>query len=719
VTATVLFVVVATVLVARGQEMLFPGEAWTRATPESQLVDPSRLDKAISFLETYTPGSIGAKELVVVRNGRLIWEGPDADRAHHVWSVTKSVTSSVMGLLIDDGMISLDTLAADYFPQLAEKYGDLTLKHLATMTSPYQAAGQSSISCISDTLWVPDQPLFQPPGTESFYSNTTYEVLSRVLTSAAGEPLDNLFKRRIADRIGMSHWTWTDWDHTVNAAPNGILVNKGSHGLNISAEDAARLGHLFLNGGRWDNEQVISSDWVHNATSAQVDISVPVDSRNCTRSIFGINGGPGIYGYGWWTNGKNPEGNRILPGVPPEAFFAYGIDNNRIFVIPEWDMVVVREASNEGDTTIAENIWATFLSLVGDAVTDVPGGEATGLRREFSRLPYAAYRTRDTDLDGKGDRVVEDLLGKKTEIFETSIGEVDGPINTPSLFRLVTKFALPNVASLGPGTQLEHATLRFYLDSVDGNPTEPVSVFHSTTDNDIDRLVSDHEDAAYADTLLDLVRPTDEGQRYYDIDVTPFVHADYDADGDNPLSAFRLQVPDTMAFEDNQSNRYWFSIAGNRAHYPELLLVFDSKGDFNEDGVLDVVDIDLLTEAVRGGSHDLRFDLDSNGAIDAEDRSAWLRDFKHTWFGDANLDGLVALPDFVVLANHFDRQGGWGEGDFDGDGQVLFSDFVLLANNFGKSASGTTASVPEPTSATLATISVFILLTRSSKRRRH
>ena len=81
--------------------------------------------------------------MAVIRNGRMIWEGANADRAHEVFSVTKSFTSSILGLLIDDGVISLDTPAANYFPELAEKYGDVTLQHLVNMTSPWRAAGAS------------------------------------------------------------------------------------------------------------------------------------------------------------------------------------------------------------------------------------------------------------------------------------------------------------------------------------------------------------------------------------------------------------------------------------------------------------------------------------------------------------------------------------------------------------------------------------------------
>ncbi len=295
---------------------------------------------------------------------------------------------------------------------------------------------------------------------------------------------------------------------------------------------------------------------------------------NRTFSIFGINGGPGVYGYGWWTNGRNPEGNRVLPGVPPATFFAYGIDNNFIFVIPEWNMVVVREATNEGDSSVSNNIWATFLSLVGDAVADAPGGESARIPYEFTRLPYAIYRTRDMDLDGSGDQV-ERLLGQRVDRpFKAGVGETDLATGV-SLSRLVAKFALPDATNLGTGVRLEQATLRFfYLESLNGMPTESVSVFHSVVDNDTDHLASDYEDATYTDTLLELVQPTDEAENYFEVDVTAFVQSDYQADGVDPLSAFRLQVTSTSVFADGQSMLYEFAISGNQAHYPELVLTF-------------------------------------------------------------------------------------------------------------------------------------------------
>ena len=72
--------------------------------------------------------------MVIIRNGRMIWRGPEAAKAQGVWSVTKAFTSTAQGLLIEDGKCTLDTLAKDYDPALAKYYPTVTLRHFATMT---------------------------------------------------------------------------------------------------------------------------------------------------------------------------------------------------------------------------------------------------------------------------------------------------------------------------------------------------------------------------------------------------------------------------------------------------------------------------------------------------------------------------------------------------------------------------------------------------------
>ena len=131
-------------------------------------------------------------------------------------------------------------------------------------------------------------------------------------------------------------------------------------------------------------------------------------------------------------------------------------------------------------------------------------------------------------------------------------------------------------------------------------------------------------------------------------------------------------------------------------------------GDFDANGVLDIDDLNLLTDDVPGkywygwtvlpeGLLDLTGDM----VVDDSDPHTWVTDIKQTSYGDANLDGEVNFADFLSLSNHFGQAGGWSEGDFDFSGEVQFSDFLVLADNFGNGVAITTA-VPEPSSPEIA-----------------
>jgi CubicO group peptidase (beta-lactamase class C family) len=185
---------------------------------------------------------------------------------------------------------------------------------------------------------------------------------ANVLTRIAGEPIEELFKRRIADQIGMDRakWDWGDFDRV-----DGIVVNGGSGNGNkhifISARELARFGHLFLNKGRWKDRRLISVAWVDAATSPHVPASLPL------HNLSGVDG-RGTYGYNWWANGIRADGERKWPDVPVGTYSASGYNNNDMFIIPEWNMVVVRLGLDQRQSKITDEIYSTFLGKIGEAV---------------------------------------------------------------------------------------------------------------------------------------------------------------------------------------------------------------------------------------------------------------------------------------------------------------------------------------------------------------
>ena len=137
-------------------------------------------------------------------------------------------------------------------------------------------------------------------------------------------------------------------------------------GVYTTPLDLARFGYLFLNKGQWDGKQVISEEWVAEATKVHVPNTMPGrdDSpRQESLSKRSI----GRYGYNWWLNTIAKDGKRIYPDAPANLFFASGYNNNKCFIIPEWNMVIVRMGV-KGAPQGANNIWNEFLRMIGKAI---------------------------------------------------------------------------------------------------------------------------------------------------------------------------------------------------------------------------------------------------------------------------------------------------------------------------------------------------------------
>ena len=347
----------------------FPAAAWERATPESQGLDSAVLDVAIDFLENL-PGADGSSELVVVRNGYVIWQGPNVHRRHGVWSITKSFVSALFGLLVDDQKLSLETLAADIDTDLKPLYPALRLKHFLAMTSGYRAKGDGSgedyVHGPSATPFQPVDPLFTPPGSQYAYWDSAVNELGYLITKRAGTSMAALFQERIGSVIGLDpdNWSWGDFGRFDGLKINGGAGNHKNH-ISISAIDLARFGQLMLAGGHWKGAQLISAEWIDTATDIQVSADIPWAGIG-PASLDGR----GAYGYLWWRNGILADGKRKWPGATPGTFAASGYNNNKLFVIPEWNMVIVRLGLDGGTaTTIEEAQWGRFLYLVGRAVS--------------------------------------------------------------------------------------------------------------------------------------------------------------------------------------------------------------------------------------------------------------------------------------------------------------------------------------------------------------
>ncbi|MBN1999253.1 serine hydrolase [candidate division KSB1 bacterium] len=341
-------------------KIVFPAQDWEHRSPESQGMDAVKLQSALKYLE---PNSLhnGNKELLIVRNGYVIFAGPNVDSVHNIWSCSKTFTSTVLGLLLDDHVVTLDDCAADYEPLLKEKYSTVTFRHFATMTSGYSAVGDSRWESVnyadwSWTVYEPDDPYFAP-GTAFAYWDEAQMMFGRVLTQVLKRPMHDYLKEKITDTIGMGDWEWYPEKDL-----KGIPINNGCTNVHVNAKQLARWGWLFLNKGNWKGRKLISKKWVEMAASVQVPTTIPVADTDRKDIV-----GPGCYGFNWWINGIKADGRYKLPGAPPGCYFASGFNNNKCVVIPDWNVVIVR-MGEDGHPRNPDLVYGTFLRMIGEAI---------------------------------------------------------------------------------------------------------------------------------------------------------------------------------------------------------------------------------------------------------------------------------------------------------------------------------------------------------------
>jgi CubicO group peptidase (beta-lactamase class C family) len=183
--------------------------------------------------------------------------------------------------------------------------------------------------------------------------------LAHLLTRIAVEPIEELFRRCIADPLGIDRdaWSWGDFGNLGGLRVNGGAGNQRK-GIRMCAQDMARFGLLYLNRGLWKDRRLLSATWTIEATALQVAVGVPAAGGKSAE-------GPGSYGFTWWTNGVRSDGTKRWRDAPAGTYAALGFNNNRCFIVPAWNLVLVRLGQ---DGNIDEGIYNDFFMQLGKTV---------------------------------------------------------------------------------------------------------------------------------------------------------------------------------------------------------------------------------------------------------------------------------------------------------------------------------------------------------------
>jgi CubicO group peptidase (beta-lactamase class C family) len=243
-------------------------------------------------------------------------------------SVSKTVTSATIGIAMARGDFKapLSTPVLNYFDVSKVKNVDarkrrMTLRDLLTMTSgldwnedvPYDDTNNPSDLMEATDDWVQfviDRPMKDEPGKVFAYSSGATELLAHIFKRETGADIERYAHTHLFGPLGIRNYHW-------KRTPLGVVDTEG--GLYLSTPDLAKIGLLYLNGGRWNGQQLMTSDWVNESLTPRIDA------------------GEGFqYGYQWW----------LLPhGTPPRlAWLARGMGGQRLMVFPEDQLIVVSTA---------------------------------------------------------------------------------------------------------------------------------------------------------------------------------------------------------------------------------------------------------------------------------------------------------------------------------------------------------------------------------------
>ncbi|WP_199539219.1 serine hydrolase domain-containing protein [Desertihabitans brevis] len=309
-----------------------------RSTPSEQQVDAEGVQ---ATLDAWERSGTELHSLMVLRHGSVVaegwWSPYSAGRRHLLYSLSKTFTATAAALASGEGLLDLDDTLLSHFPELDADVTDprsraIRLRHVAAMASGHdhetlpEALAEDPANPVRGFLRLPPQA---EPGTLFAYNQPCTFSLGAVVQRRSGRTLTQ-YLRPLLDRLGAGPVGWLSRDG----------VELGFSGLHARTEDVARLGQLYLSGGRWEGEQLLPDGWVAEATRSHVatDGEPNPDWRQG-------------YGFQVWQSRHGYRGD--------------GAFGQFCLVLPEQDAVVVTTAATEDMQTLLDAVWEHLLPALG------------------------------------------------------------------------------------------------------------------------------------------------------------------------------------------------------------------------------------------------------------------------------------------------------------------------------------------------------------------
>ncbi len=338
---------------ARAQDASLP-----RSTPEAQGVSSAGIR---DFVETADREVDSMHSFMLVRHGYVVaeawWAPESAERPHILWSLSKSFTSTAVGLAIAEGKLSIDDPVLKFFPDDAPPDPSANLKamrvrDLLTMNTGHQdelnwrEAGHWAKAFLA-------HPVPHKPGTHFRYNTPATYMQAAIVQKVTGETVLDYLTPRLFAPLGIEKPTW-------ETSPQGISI--GGYGLYLCTEDIAKFGQLYLQKGRWNGKQLIPESWIDQATSKQVSNGSD-PNRDWDQG----------YGFQFW---------RCRHG----AYRGDGKDGQFCIVLPNQDAVIAITANSRDMQEQLNIVWDKLLPVFTNESLHANPDEQAKLKATISNL---------------------------------------------------------------------------------------------------------------------------------------------------------------------------------------------------------------------------------------------------------------------------------------------------------------------------------------------
>lgn len=289
---------------------VYPDTTWMQyATPEDAGWSSQKIADVKAFAD-----SLGSDAVMLIHDGVVVTEWGHNENIEFIASIYKSLFNALYGIEVAEGTIdtssTLDDLGIEAKPPLTEDEKQAQVIHLLSASSGVYRQGRGPTSSSAE------------PGERWAYNGWDFNALGTIYEQETGDNVFQAFETSVAEPIGMQDYEAT-WGHYFSQPWRS---NHSSYNIWMSARDLARFGLLYLRNGRWNGEQVIPAEWIKRSTQPRF--------RNVVGEELSLH-----YGLLWWVRGDE--------FAEYDAYFASGVGNQSIWVLPELDVVFVHRSSRD------------------------------------------------------------------------------------------------------------------------------------------------------------------------------------------------------------------------------------------------------------------------------------------------------------------------------------------------------------------------------------